>query len=193
MDLKNVSYRGPAIDDVEVFERLPPVLANGLRSINGWVQFHGGLHVRGACLAPAWHSLRTVWFGQDPFWELYDSVEPDWVPFAEDCLGDQFFLTPERVVRLDAETGEIEDEAASLAGFLAAVNRAPTATLALEPLITYLKRGGRLEPGQLLRADPPFCTPESAGGVTLHPVEAAQLYLLHADLYDARAAGDHPR
>lgn len=182
MDLKNVGYRGPDMDDPEILKLVPPMLASVLGSINGWVQFYGGLHVRGACRAPGWHSLRAAWKGPDAFTFLYDTVHPDWVPFGEDCMGDQFFLKGDIVLRLDGETGDIEEEAVSLRAFLEAANKEPTAVLALEPLLQFRREGGDLQPGQLIHATPPFCSAESAQGVTLKAAPATEVHLHHADL-----------
>ena len=53
-------YVGPPIDDPEMLERLPSEYRSLLAQANGYVAFHGGLHVRGACLIPEWHSLRAA-------------------------------------------------------------------------------------------------------------------------------------
>ena len=50
-------YLGPPIDDPAILESLPPELADLLRRANGYVAYDGGLHVRGACHMPEWHSL----------------------------------------------------------------------------------------------------------------------------------------
>src|SRR3954453_4788104 len=107
MRLEDVTFVGPPIDDPEVLGLLPPELAGLLAGQNGFVQFRGGLHVRGACRGPAWHSLREAWLGEGSFHRHYPEVRPGDVPFAEDCLGDQFLLREGRVWRLAGETGEV--------------------------------------------------------------------------------------
>ena len=67
MKLSNVTWQGHPIDDLDVLEKLPENLATLLRQTNGFIQYHGGLHVRGACLTPAWHSLRVAWLGDEAF------------------------------------------------------------------------------------------------------------------------------
>src|SRR5688500_691944 len=106
MQLEHVTFTGPPIDDEEILARLPASLAGILRQLTGFIQNHDGLHVRGACREPAWHSLRDAWLGEQAFHRLYPDVRPDDVPFAEDCLGDQFLLREGRVWRLYGETGE---------------------------------------------------------------------------------------
>lgn len=67
------------------------------------------INIRGASANPDWHSLRRVWIGEDCLSQLYPDVNDDDVPFAQDCLGDQFLLRSESVLRLHGETGEVED------------------------------------------------------------------------------------
>ena len=165
-----VTYVGPAIDDEPILARLPVPLAEHLRESNGYIHFHGGLHVRGACFEPAWHSLRAAWEGEAAFHRLYPDVHPDDVPFAEECLGDQFLLRKETVWRLFAETGEMESLEVDFLGFLQEVKREPVEFLGFHPLLAYEKEGGRLAPGQLLAAYPPFCAEEAEEGVTVSAV-----------------------
>ena len=58
MQLEHVTFTGPPLDDGDLLARLPANLAGQLRKINGFIQFHGGLHVPGVCHEPDWHSLR---------------------------------------------------------------------------------------------------------------------------------------
>jgi hypothetical protein len=172
MKLEHVTFAGPLLDDGELIARLPADLAALLRQINGFIQFHGGLHVRGACLHPAWHSLRDAWESEAAFHRLYPAVRAEDIPFAEDCLGDQFLLRDGRVWRLMAETGEIEPLEVGLDGFFRAVEADPVEFLSLQPLLQFQQDGGRLEPGQLLSAAPPFCTEQPAEGVSLRAIPA---------------------
>src|SRR5690349_12608125 len=112
-----VTFVGPPIDDEEVIDRVPPELADRLRQTNGFIWNGGGLHVRGACCEPAWHSLRTAWEGEAAFHVLYPSVEADDVPFAEDCLGDQFLLRNGLVWQLAGETGDVANLGLTLSEF----------------------------------------------------------------------------
>jgi hypothetical protein len=172
MELDHVTFVGPPIDDHEILAKIPANLAGLLQQLNGFIQFHGGLHVRGACRQPSWHSLRDAWVGVHAFHSLYPAVHPEDVPFAEDCLGDQFLLCDERVHRLAAETGELQALNWSLAEFFHAVQADPIEFLSLEPLLQFQRDGGELEPGQLLAAYPPFCTEQAADGVHLAVISA---------------------
>jgi len=174
MQLNHVTYAGPPIDDFEVLEKLPENLAGLLRQLNGFIQFHGGLHLRGACLQPQWHSLRDAWWGETAFHRLYPVVQPDDIPFAQDCVGDQFLLRAEKVWRLLAETGELDELNVSLKEFLERSQADPMDYLAMQPLLQFQEDGGTLEPGQLLAAFPPFCLKQAENGVHLGAVSATE-------------------
>jgi hypothetical protein len=173
-------YRGPEIDDPEILERVPDALRR--RIGNGFIAYDGGLHVRGACREPAWHSLREVWLGDDAFHRHYPAVLADDVPFAEDAVGDQWLLRGDEVVRLQAETGDLERLGLDVDAFFAAVEADPVETLGLHPLLQLQQEGGRLEPGQLISVYPPFCTKEAADGVSLRAVPALERRAFLADL-----------
>src|ERR1051326_1193548 len=119
MELGQVAYAGPAIDDPAILDRLPAGLVGLLHRVNGFAAFEGGLHLRGACLGPDWHSLRNAWVGERAFHRLYAEVRAEDVPFAEDCMGDQFLLREGTMLRLAAESGAIEPLHLSLSEFLA--------------------------------------------------------------------------
>ena len=182
MELQEVTYSGPPIDDERLLARLPANLADLLRQMNGFIQFHGGLHLRGACLQPAWHSLRDAWAGGSAFHRLYPNVRRRDVPFVEDCMGDQFLLRSGRVYKLAAETGGVEPLNVGLGGFFEAVAKDPVEFLALHPLLKFQQDGGRLEPGQLLNVFPPFCTKQSADGVSLTAIATDERRRFLADL-----------
>ena len=154
--------------DPEILKRVPQELVDVMRA--GSLRFGGGLHIRGACTEPWWHSLRAAWEGPDAFHELYPAVQRGDIPFAEDCLGDQFLLRDGVVLRLSTETGTVEECASSFGEFLRRVDADPMGTLQMEPLLQLQNEGGCLLPGQLLSAMPPFCVAESGRGVDLRPV-----------------------
>ena len=167
-------YLGPPIDDFEILRRLPAELAQFLHRANGYVAFHGGLHVRGACRAPEWHSLRAAWDGSHALARLFPTLDATDVPFAEDALGHQFILRGSVVHRLDAEIGEVESLNVDLAGFDAAVRADPVGYLCLQPLERFRAEGGTLEPGQLLNVYPPYVFKESADSVSLRAIPALE-------------------
>jgi hypothetical protein len=180
-DIGKVTFSGSAADDPEILSLLPDELTSLLGDTNGFVLFNGGLHVRGAVRVPVWHSIRAMMEGEEALHKLYAAVMQTDIPFAEDCVGDQFLLRAGEVWRLEAETGAIEKIAGSLALFLAAIAKDPYEALNFNPDL-------RLEPGQLLHAYPPFCTKESQGGVSLKPVPTLELIRFHADFAKQLAA-----
>jgi hypothetical protein len=181
------------IDDTEILERLPEALRRRIEDGNGFIAHGGGVHVRGACHEPAWHSLREAWLGDNAFHRHYPELLPDDIPLAEDAVGDQWILRGDQVLRLAAETGDVEALGLDLDGFFAAVEADPVETLGLHPLLQLQHEGGRLEPGQLISVYPPFCMKESADGVSLRPVPALErhafLRSLAAQLRDVPEGG----
>src|SRR5262249_12738532 len=150
------------IDDAQILSRVPAAYRGLLMRMNGYVAYDGGLHVRGACVAPAWHSLRAAWEGPDPIHRLFAGVSTTDIPFAQDALGDQFLLRDEIVSRLQGATGDLEWLDVDLESFDRACREDPVEYLQLQPLARFRTDGGTLEPGQLLSAYPPFCAVESA-------------------------------
>jgi hypothetical protein len=157
MKFEDVTYTGPAFDDAELLNELPPELAAFLLEENGFVAVRGGFHVRGACREPAWHSLRAAWLGPESVSSRYPSVRSSDVPFAEDAVGDQFLVREGIVHRLSGETGEIESLGATLTEFLSRVANDPIEYLSLGPLLAFEDTGNQLAPGQLLNVYPPYC------------------------------------
>lgn len=182
LTLDGIIYQGPLVDDPETFARLLPAHAALLQQLNGFVAYAGGLHLRGAVREPLWHSLRAAWEGATALHVLYPTVLPTDVPFAEDALGDQFLLRDEVVFRLNGETGDVQSLDVGLSSFLEHASGDPREYLNLAPLEQFWADGGRLLPGQLLSAYPPFVAAESAAGVSLRAVPAADRLAFLASL-----------
>jgi len=180
--LPDQTYVGPPIDDPTLLARLPKALAMSLEETNGFVAFGGGLHVRGICAAPAWHSLARFWSGDDALLRIYTSVQPDDVPFGEDALGDQFFLRGADCWRLLAEVDDVEALGCGFDEFISRALADPVEFLGLEPLIRFWREGGTLKPGELINAYPPFSTVEAANGVRLAAVPAHEQHYFLAQL-----------
>jgi|SRR5215831_5779674 len=182
MEFEGMTFRGPEIDDFELLGLLPPVLQEYLRQTNGLVVFDGGFHVRGVCREPAWHSLSTVWTGSHALHRWYPEVQPNDIPFAADCVGDQFLLRNGIVHRLYAEDGRTKDLGLDLPGFLASAAQDPVGFLMLQPLLQLRANGHSLKPGQAIHVYPPLCTKEAAQGVSMKPVSALDCLAYHARL-----------
>jgi hypothetical protein len=152
----DTEFSPPPVTDRDILTLVPSGYADFLQQKNGFVAFRGGLHVRGACIEPQWHSLRTVWQGPLALHSLYGNVTESDIPFAEDCVGDQFLIRSGEVLRLRAETGDTEKLGLGWREFLEACFANPIEFLALQPLLAFERNGERLGPGQLLGVYPPF-------------------------------------
>ncbi len=172
MDLIEVTFMGPAVDDQELVPLLPPELRSLLEQVNGYVQFGGGFHLRGASRDPEWHSLRRAWMSDEAFHLFYRAISETDVPFAQDFMGNQFLLRAGMVIKLHTETGEVEELAMGLMDFLEAIQADPDELLSLYILQEFRTGGGGLEPGELLNADPPIESIQEGEGVTMAPVPA---------------------
>ena|SRR5438094_7360621 len=175
MDIPGITWKGESIEDVEILRELPADLVRVLSDTNGFILHEGAVHVRGACLTPEWHSLRASWCGPKAFHTLYEGVRPSDIPFAQDQVGDQFLIRERVVLRLSAETGEIEHLADSLQDFLSRVSSDIEGFLSVG-------LGHRMQPGQLLHAFPPFCFDNGGESASLKPLPAFDVILFHADL-----------
>ncbi len=177
MRFRFLAFEGPEIDDFKTLRRLPGPLRDILRVVNGFVAFNGGFHLRGACTEPSWHALSEVLGGELAMHKLFNPLRPGDVAFAQDALGDQFVLRGSRVLRLYAETAQIEDLKLDLDGFFEALQDDPLGFLDVQPLSTFLDEGGRLAPGQLIQAEPPFSLQDSNQPTRLSAVPARERLL----------------
>jgi len=159
--------------------------------VDGLIAIDGGLHVLGARSTLAWHDLHQVWKGERALSVLYDAVFPEDVPFAANCMGDQFLLRGEAVIQLIAETGELEHVDASLESFLQrCAARDPEIWLGLRYLEQFELEKGKLDPARVLLPYPMLTMAESAKGVHLGAVGAEEALDFHASL--ARRIADLP-
>jgi hypothetical protein len=183
MNIPGITWQGESIEDVEILRALPADLVRLLSHRNGFIVHDGAVHVRGACLTPDWHSLRVAWRGPKSFSVLYPEVKPSDIPFAQDQVGDQFLIREGTILRLFAETGQIESCADSVEDFFSRLSR---------DIEGFLNVGfsHKMQPGQLLHAFPPFCFQESGGSSSLKPLPSSEVILFHADL--ARQIRDVP-
>lgn len=150
--LSNISYFGKEIDDFNMFENLPDYLKEFYRISNGFVALNGGLHIRGCVKSPKWHSLREYWIGDSKLTSLFNSIEKDDIPFAQDCFGDQYVIRKNIIWKLSIETDEIDNLEISFNDFIERVKSNPYEYLNIENI-----EPNTLEPGQIFNVVPPFC------------------------------------
>lgn len=182
MDLPGLTYRGAALDDIDILDRLPMDLQQLLAQRNGFVAFRGGLHVRGACVEPRWHSLRAAMEGPESFAARFRTVKKDDVPFAQDVFGDQFILREGMVFKLDSYADQLEPVADDLVDFFGKVQEDPIDLLALGHLAQFEASGETLRPGELLMEWPPFVVSGSEKGVSLRRIPAQERLEFLADI-----------
>ena len=175
LDLPHLTYSGPPIDDAAVLDRLPSGLRAALMARNGCLAYRGALHVRGACLDPPWHSLRSAIAGPQSFTTLYPDLPAGSVAFAEDAFGDQFLLREDRVWHLTAETGEIAEVAPSVEEFFDALLVDVAGVLGYEPIRAVGLVGGELGAGRLISAYPPFVMDAGEAGRSFRAVDALEV------------------
>lgn len=161
MDLPGLIWRGAPLDDVALLETLPPELAQVLAQRNGFVAWRGGLHLRGACTAPAWHALRAALDGPAALSRVCPELRPGDLPFAESGLGEQYVLR-ERAVWRFSPGSALEPSGWGVGEFLDRAIREPVETLRLDPLLDWLTAGGTLRPGELLVPGPEGLHPAPA-------------------------------
>ncbi|MCB2379090.1 SMI1/KNR4 family protein [Hymenobacter sp. BT635] len=181
--MKGILYTGGELTDLVSFARLPSYLQAFLREQNGVVAYFGGLHIRGCVSEPAWHALHPVWQGDTAFWRTYEAVLETDIPFAQDCVGNQFLLRGDAVLFLDTETGELADLEVDFKHFLFGIEKFPLDALGMEPLRGFQQRGGALQPGQLLSLYPPVCIASAANKPRLKLQPVAERLAWLADFY----------
>jgi hypothetical protein len=181
--MKGILFTGGELTDLVSFARLPSYLQTFLREQNGVVAYFGGLHIRGCVSEPSWHSLSEVWQGANAFWRTYDTVVETDIPFAQDCVGNQFLLRGDAVLFLDTETGELADLEVDFKHFLFGAEKFPLDALGMEPLRAFQQRGGVLQPGQLLSLFPPMCIETAQQKPRVQPQTVAARLAWLADLY----------
>ncbi len=182
MDLPGLTYRGAALDDVDILDRLPTDLQQLLAQRNGFVAFRGGLHVRGACVEPRWHSLRAAMEGPESFTARFRTVKKHDVPFAQDVFGDQFVWRDEKVYKLDSYADQLEEVAEGVVDFFGKVQADPIELLGLGHLAQFEGTGETLRPGELLMEWPPFVVSESRKGVSLRRIPVQERLEFLADI-----------
>jgi len=164
------------------FDSLPQRLQEELEKSNGYVIWGGGFHLRGICSEPLWHSLEDLCFGEWALFELFEEIQEGDIPFAQDCMGDQFIWRDGHVFRLYAEAGELEDLSMTLDVFFDTLHTDHESLLDLEVLEIVRESENSLKPGEVLIANPPFVMEESENGVKLEALTCLEALKYYAEL-----------
>jgi hypothetical protein len=171
--MQDIIYIGEPVSDSATFKLLPFDMQAFMLQNNGLIAFGGGLHIRGCCKEPSWHSLKEAWQGPNAFWRTYRGVKQSDMPFAQDGVGNQYLLRRGEVWFLDTETGEMQSLNVNFQRFIEGVTRWPEQALDLSAVIQFMQFGARLAPGELLAVYPPVCikTAEDQYNLTRMPTE----------------------
>ncbi len=137
------------------------------------ILYNGGLQIRSEDASEKLLNVKSFLEGDLSLSKLYPSVLPSDYPVAQDCFGDQFLIRNNVVVKLMAETGDIEEYNCTWEEFLSWVKEDPYNRLDLPEDL-------ELEIGKLLFAYPPFCTKEGSNAV-IKPIDGEELIRFHAD------------
>jgi hypothetical protein len=164
--IHDVNYWGQSISDFDTLDILPGYLKDFYLKQNGLIAFHGGLHIRGCVNEPDWHSLKEVWFGNTKLSLLFDSIEINDIPIAQDCFGDQFIIRDKSIWLLSAETDEIKNLEVDFLQFTQQAFTDTSKFLNIEN-IQHLD----IKPGQLINVVPPFCV-NSKSGYSFRPIDS---------------------
>lgn len=182
------------MDNITLAEALPLDIFALLVDVNGFIAFHGALHVRGIVSEPSWHSLGSAWKGERALHLLFSAILPTDIPFAQDALGNQFVYRDDRVWRLESETGELHPLDLDVQDWLAALTTSPEDLLPVDVVAQFRAGGEELMPGYLLSVYPPLCAAESAAGISLRAIPAQETIEFLADFAANIAAfGDGSR
>ena len=179
MEFRSILYKGGQIEDFDTYKRLPKELQKFLKQINGIVAFSGGLYIYGCFKEPKWLSIGEIW---NELHLKYEAISESDIPFAMDCLGDQYLLRMGTVVYLNGETGEVEGLGLSFNDFIKEALSDPVEFLSLHPLLQFHNEGNELKAGQLLNVYPPFCMKtdeDQAYSFKAVSVAEQQVYLSH--------------
>jgi hypothetical protein len=157
-NFNNISYSGPEIDDFETFDLLPDYLKDFFLKKNGFIIRTGIFHIRGCVKEPKWHSLKEIWLGENKLSNLFQSINKNDIPIAQNCLGDQFFLRHNIIHLLKSEYDEVENLKIDFIQFIEEMNE-----LAPEEIDVRKMQNIILEPGQLINSDPPLALKSPIG------------------------------
>jgi hypothetical protein len=148
---------------------IPSIILKFLKKLDSFFMFNGGLQFFST------DKIIKYWTGKSAFHKHYDEIRPTDVPFAQDYFGDQFLLREKGVIKLYAETGEIEKLNLTISDWYKDVCADPENKLNISFQYSVAK-------GELLFAYPPFCFKEGAPA-KIKAVPEPELIQIHFDLY----------
>ncbi|MFT6323069.1 MAG: hypothetical protein ACJAWO_000616 [Halieaceae bacterium] len=156
VEFKGIIYMNQECDNPDLINNLPPEMKAFYHEVNGLVAYNGGFQIRGIGTGPSWNSLEDYWTGENALHKIYPKLSPEDIPFAQDCMGDQYVYRGGSIWQLLTETGDWDDLELEFDEFIDEVIEDPIEFLALYPLIEFMDAGKELQPGELLVPSIPF-------------------------------------
>lgn len=156
VEFKGIIYMNQECDNPDLLHSLPAEMKAFYKEVNGLVAYNGGFQVRQIGTGPTWNSLETFWTGEKALHKIYPKLNEDDIPFAQDCMGDQYIFRGGSVWQLLTETGDLDDLELEFDEFIDEVIEDPVEFLALYPLLDFMDAGNELAPGELLVPSLPF-------------------------------------
>lgn len=131
--LRRPSWRPPpgTPRDPALLARLPQAVRSLVEHLSG-VWLDGALHIRGAEVEPAWHSLAAAWDAPDAVPARLGLPASD-IPIARTTFGDELVVRGHDVLRIEAGTRAAKPLGTSIGGLVAELERDPARLLLLDP------------------------------------------------------------
>ena len=140
-----------------------------INSLSDLYMYNGGLQFRNI------ENIIKLMRGQKAFYMHYNEILKTDIPFAQDYFGDQFFLRGNDVIKLYAETGDIEEYELDINSWFAKVEQNPEEVLNID-------LEWSIEKGKLFLAYPPFCFKESSNA-KISKISEDEVIDFHIDLH----------
>ena len=156
MKLPNSTFRNEIIEDRDTFDVLPNELKEFYLKCNGLVALNCGIQFRGCVNQPKWLSLHEIWKGKLSLYDVYESVESNDIPIAQDAFGDQYLYRVGQIFQLNSESGDLENLNCTLSQFLKNIETDAVGYLALQQIYKLKEMGIELKNGEMMNVFPPF-------------------------------------
>jgi hypothetical protein len=154
-------------------------LCDLLSIANGLYCFESALHVLPS--GGAQMSLER-WNAPDLWRDAYDDLAADCLFFAEDIFGNQFAIRNARIVSFDAETGDMEDVAATVYGWADRMLDEHEDLSGFPLAHRWQERNGAIVPGSRLVPKIPFVLGGEFAVDNLHSIQAVKGMRWRGDL-----------
>jgi hypothetical protein len=156
MNLPNTTYKNETIEDRTTFNLLPNELKEFFLKCNGLVALNGGIQFKGCVNKPKWISLHETWNGDSKLCDVYEVVEQNDIPIAQDAFGDQYLYRTANIFKLNCESGDLENLNCTLEQFIKNIETDAIDYLSLQQIVALKEMGIELKDGEMMNVYPPF-------------------------------------